>query len=128
MVIPFEGCERAVNDFPWTFDVMLEGKKYSIILRRGDLARTNCSQTTKSTVICSLAIYTKQFQSNSLRNILIPFSLGWVLAANKSPQIFLLELHFSTETLKDFEIPSAWMWFLSYMHITLMLHLGNCVC
>lgn len=63
MVTPFEGCERAVNDFPLTFDAMIEGKKDSIILRKDDLIHTNCSQTTKSIVICSLAIHTKQIQS-----------------------------------------------------------------
>lgn len=66
MVTPFEGCEKAVNDFPLLFDAMIEGKKNSIILNRDDLVHTKCNQTSKSLVVCSLAIHTKQIQSYSL--------------------------------------------------------------
>lgn len=36
-MIAFEGYETAANDFPQTFDVMIEGEKCNFVLRGNDL-------------------------------------------------------------------------------------------
>lgn len=84
-VISFEGCETAANDFPWTFDVTREGKKYIIILRKNDVVQKNWSGNQIPSIdIPNLA---NQTQSNSLWNSIVP--KGWNLNAKKIP-FFLL--------------------------------------
>lgn len=114
-MISFEGFEKAINDFHELLMSWWKGKKYSIMLK-DELVHTNCSQTTQSIVICSLDIHTKQIQFYSLQNIL--FHFPWVVPLlTINHNIVLLELNFFTENLKDFEIFSAWIWFLCVHNI-----------